>query len=144
MVTSDGKFFHVDFAFILGNEQHCLGEQMLDDDLRFAPAMFEALGNSELSTDYQKFLGLIWKAHAILKPHSEYLLSLLYLMADSGIACLPQNRLCRILDATKQRMEISNEALKRKLEKNRESCKATFVDVVHGLGQIRQELKASI
>lgn len=64
MITDDGKIFHIDFGYILGNDP-----KPLSPDIRITPEMIDALGGLN-SIYYNKFKEYCGKAYNCLRRHA--------------------------------------------------------------------------
>ena len=71
MVTEDGKLFHIDYSFVLGNDPKPLAPKM-----RIIPEMVEALGGFH-SKYYKRFEGLCGEIYDVLRRHATLFMNML-------------------------------------------------------------------
>eukprot|EP01016_Furgasonia_blochmanni_P043321 TRINITY_DN5863_c0_g1_i1.p1 TRINITY_DN5863_c0_g1~~TRINITY_DN5863_c0_g1_i1.p1 ORF type:complete len:294 (-),score=89.51 TRINITY_DN5863_c0_g1_i1:297-1106(-) len=79
MINDEGKFFHIDFGFILGNDP-----KMSPPPFKLCKEMVDAMGGSE-HRNFQKFKTRCVETYHYLRKHAKLLINLLHLMIDSGI-----------------------------------------------------------
>lgn len=79
MLTPDGRLFHIDFGFILGNDP-----KPLPPPMKISAEMIIGMGGP-LSKGYTKFLSLCCQAYNVLRKHSRLIISLFVLMTDAKI-----------------------------------------------------------
>lgn len=84
MLTSTGKFFHIDFGHFLGNFKKKLGVRRERAPFVFTPAMAFVLGGSN-SPLFKEFEQLCCRAYNVLRKHSNLLITLFSLMLQCGI-----------------------------------------------------------
>ena len=77
MITNDGKLFHIDFGYILGNDP-----KPLCPDIRLTPEMIDAMGGSN-SIHYKKFKTYCGRAYNCLRRHSPIFYTLLLGLTDA-------------------------------------------------------------
>lgn len=96
LLTSDGKLFHIDFAYILGSDP-----KPFPPPMKLCKEMVEAMGGMN-SIHFQKFKNYCYLAFCILRKSSHLLINLLSLMKHTSlpdIAIEPGDRvLYNILD----------------------------------------------
>lgn len=74
-----GKFFHIDFGFILGRDP-----KVLPPPLKLCIEMVEGMGGKN-SEGYKVFQKKCVEVYLYLRKYSKLILNLFYLMLDSGI-----------------------------------------------------------
>lgn len=84
MLTSTGKFFHIDFGHFLGNFKKKLGVRRERAPFVFTPAMAFVLGGSN-SALFKEFEQLCCRAYNVLRQQSTLLITLFSLMLQCGI-----------------------------------------------------------
>lgn len=82
MVTTAGRFLHIDFGHILGNFKSKFGVKRERSPFVFTPAMNDVIG-SEL---WEAFVGLCVRAYNVLRRHASTLLTLTRLMAHARLS----------------------------------------------------------
>jgi len=84
MLTTTGKFFHIDFGHFLGNFKKKLGVRRERAPFVFTPAMAYILGGSS-SALFKEFEQLCCRAYNVLRKQSNLLINLFSLMLQCGI-----------------------------------------------------------
>lgn len=79
LITTDGKFFHADFGYILGQDPKPFPPLM-----KLPPQIIEAFGGAE-SSNYNKFRSYCFVAYSILRRNAGLILNLFELMKTSNI-----------------------------------------------------------
>eukprot|EP00727_Mastigamoeba_balamuthi_P005824 m51a1_g1861 putative phosphatidylinositol 3-kinase (838) ;mRNA; r:628565-632039 len=104
MLTPDGNMFHIDFGFILGNEN-----KPFPPPMKLCKEMVTAMGGPQ-SPHYNQFRQYCCETYNILRKHANMILTLFMLMVDSkirDIAYDPNKALLQLQD--KFRMELTDE-----------------------------------
>jgi len=84
MLTTDGRFFHIDFGHFLGNFKKKFGIKREKAPFVFTPDFAFVMGGKD-SKDFKKFEKLCCDAFAILRRHSHLFLNLFAMMLSTGI-----------------------------------------------------------
>lgn len=84
LLTPDGRLFHVDYAFLFGNDP-----KPLPPPMKLCREMVEAMGGVT-GESFLRFKGLCFTAYLLLRRNAGLLLALITLMHDSG-AIDPEN-----------------------------------------------------
>ena len=84
MMTRDGRFFHIDFGHFLGNFKSKAGIKRERTPFVFTPQMASVLGGPG-APGFSAFLSLAKRAYAILRRHSDLIVTLFSLMVSCGI-----------------------------------------------------------
>ena len=79
LITHSGKFFHIDFGYILGRDPRPFPPPM-----KLSKEMVEGMCGTA-SREYEEFRGHCYSAFLILRRHSNLILNLLSLMVDANI-----------------------------------------------------------
>lgn len=79
LVTPSGRFFHIDFGYMLGRDP-----KPLPPPMKLCREMVEAMGGAG-SRGYMEFQSKCCQAFKYLRRHARLIINLLHLMADSGI-----------------------------------------------------------
>jgi phosphatidylinositol 3-kinase len=104
LLTVDGKLFHVDFGFILGNDP-----KPFPPPMKLCKEMVDAMGGAS-SSHYNKFKTLCCTAFIILRKSSNLILNLFTLMADSNISNIkldPEKAVFKVQE--KFRLDLTDE-----------------------------------
>ena len=84
MIQEDGHFFHIDFGHFLGHFKTFIGIDRESNMFYFSDAFVHVLGGVESQT-YKEFEELCCKAFCIIRKNNRILITLLYLMKNTGI-----------------------------------------------------------
>lgn len=84
MIQKDGHFFHIDFGHFLGHFKTFIGIDRESNMFYFSDAFVHVLGGFESQT-YSEFEALCCKAFCIIRKNHNILITLLYLMKNTGI-----------------------------------------------------------
>jgi phosphatidylinositol 3-kinase len=105
LVTNEGKFFHVDFGYILGRDP-----KPFPPPMKLCREMIEGMGGTQ-SVYYKSFVSKCTQAFLILRRHASLLVTLLYLAANSNIKDMrEQDPAMAIMKVQKRLMpEVSDE-----------------------------------
>ena len=79
MVKEDGKMFHIDFGYILGNDP-----KPYPPPFKICSQMIQSMGGKD-SDKYNEFKKLCINAYWVLRDNARLIVNLFYLMIDSGI-----------------------------------------------------------
>lgn len=79
MLSSSGKFFHIDFGHILGNFKSKFGVKRERAPFIFTKAMKHVIGSTK-SENYLLFLDVCCECYNILRKNASFLMSMLILM----------------------------------------------------------------
>lgn len=93
MMAPDGRLFHIDFGYILGNDP-----KPFPPPMKLCKEMIEAMGGAD-SALYVRFRMLACEAYNILRKSSDLIMSLFHLMAGASIAairCNPENAMLKL------------------------------------------------
>lgn len=82
MITPDGRLFHIDFGYILGNDP-----KPFPPPMKVCREMVEAMGGQD-SSYYVQFKTYSCEAYNILRKSAELILSLFHLMAGANIEAI--------------------------------------------------------
>ena len=85
MLLTTGRFFHVDFGFIFGNDPKPMAPPM-----KITKHMIEGMGGVD-SDNYIQFRRYCVQAYNIIRKHATLFMNLLHLMRDAGIQDMGQN-----------------------------------------------------
>ena len=85
MLLTTGRFFHVDFGFIFGNDPKPMAPPM-----KITKHMIEGMGGVD-SDNYIQFRRYCVQAFNIIRKHATLFMNLLHLMRDAGIQDMGQN-----------------------------------------------------
>eukprot|EP00898_Chlorokybus_atmophyticus_P004964 jgi/Chlat1/5469/Chrsp36S05427 len=103
MVTTDGRLFHIDFAYILGADP-----KPFPPPMKLCKEMVEAMGGAD-SAYYAKFKSLCCEAFNILRKSANLILNLVRLTAGSTTAARdPETSALKLLE--KFRLDLDDEA----------------------------------
>eukprot|EP00095_Tigriopus_kingsejongensis_P003928 maker-scaffold85_size395806-snap-gene-2.27 protein:Tk03928 transcript:maker-scaffold85_size395806-snap-gene-2.27-mRNA-1 annotation:"phosphatidylinositol 3-kinase catalytic subunit type 3-like" len=84
LLTKPGALFHVDFAYIFGQDP-----KPLPPPMKLTKEMIEAMGGAQ-SASFQQFRRYCHTSYLVLRRNSELILSLLSLMSSSCIPAMGQ------------------------------------------------------
>lgn len=84
MIQKDGHFFHIDFGHFLGHFKTFIGIDRESNLFYFSDAFVHTLGGFDSSL-YKDFENLCCTAFCIIRKNYNILITLLYLMKDTGI-----------------------------------------------------------
>jgi phosphatidylinositol 3-kinase len=104
LLTTEGRLFHIDFGFILGNDP-----KPFPPPMKLCREMVDAMGGQD-SEHYRRFQTLCCEAYNILRKSAGLLASLMHLMAGSSIAQIaddPEMALLKLQE--KLRPDLSDE-----------------------------------
>ncbi|SOV74394.1 phosphatidylinositol 3-kinase [Plasmodium sp. gorilla clade G3] len=105
MVTKDGRFFHIDFGYIFGEDPKPFSPPM-----KLCKEMIEAMGGAH-SIGYEQFLKKCCLAYKYLRYHSQLIISLLDAMCDAGLKDMKTSpELCVLKVQEKFRLDLNDEA----------------------------------
>ncbi|EUT90653.1 hypothetical protein PFAG_01011 [Plasmodium falciparum Santa Lucia] len=105
MVTKDGRFFHIDFGYIFGEDPKPFSPPM-----KLCKEMIEAMGGAH-SIGYEQFLKKCCLAYKYLRYHSQLIISLLDAMCDAGLKDMKMSpELCVLKVQEKFRLDLNDEA----------------------------------
>lgn len=79
LITNSGKFFHIDFGYILGRDPRPFPPPM-----KLSKEMVEGMCGTA-SKEYEEFRGHCYSAFLILRRHTNLILNLLSLMVDANV-----------------------------------------------------------
>jgi phosphatidylinositol 3-kinase len=79
MIKEDGKMFHIDFGFILGNDP-----KTYPPPFKICSQMIQAMGGKD-SEKYKEFKKFCINAYWVLRDNARLIVNMFYLMIDSGI-----------------------------------------------------------
>ncbi|KAL0479456.1 vacuolar protein sorting protein VPS34 [Acrasis kona] len=79
LVTNDGKLFHIDFGYILGNDPKSFPPPM-----KLCREMVEGMGGAQ-SKGYERFLSFCCEAYNIFRKSANLIINLFLLMIDANI-----------------------------------------------------------
>ncbi|SCM23719.1 phosphatidylinositol 3-kinase, putative [Plasmodium berghei] len=129
MVSNDGRFFHIDFGYIFGEDPKPFSPPM-----KLCKEMIEAMGGAQ-SVGYEQFLKKCCLAYKYLRYHSTLLISLLDSMCESGLKDMKTApELCVLKVQEKFRLDLNDEAAEIQfLEVINASVKTLFPVVVDKL-----------
>uniref|UniRef100_A0A0E0LTM0 phosphatidylinositol 3-kinase n=1 Tax=Oryza punctata TaxID=4537 RepID=A0A0E0LTM0_ORYPU len=82
LLQDDGRLFHVDFSYMLGEQPHRFAPP--SPPMKLCKEMVEAMGGTE-SEYYARFKSYCCEAYNILRKSSNLILNLFYLMTGSNI-----------------------------------------------------------
>ncbi|GLC43266.1 hypothetical protein PLESTF_000410600 [Pleodorina starrii] len=105
MLTNDGRLFHIDFGYILGNDP-----KPFPPPMKLCKEMIEAMGGQG-SEYYKQFRMFACEAYNILRKRADLILSLFHLMAGASIEVIradPEKALLKLQD--KFRLDFDDEA----------------------------------
>ncbi|KAJ3397366.1 phosphatidylinositol-4- kinase [Lobulomyces angularis] len=83
MFDSQGHIIHIDFGFIL--DLYVGGVNFESAPFKLTTEMIQVLGGDSSSPAYQRFSDLIVKAYLACRPYANEIISMVSLMADSGL-----------------------------------------------------------
>ncbi|CAD2094949.1 phosphatidylinositol 3-kinase, putative [Plasmodium vinckei brucechwatti] len=129
MVSNDGRFFHIDFGYIFGEDPKPFSPPM-----KLCKEMIEAMGGAQ-SVGYEQFLKKCCLAYKYLRYHSTLIISLLDSMCESGLKDMKTApELCVLKVQEKFRLDLNDEAAEIQfLEVINASVKTLFPVVVDKL-----------
>ncbi|KEG02728.1 phosphatidylinositol 3-kinase [Plasmodium vinckei vinckei] len=129
MVSNDGRFFHIDFGYIFGEDPKPFSPPM-----KLCKEMIEAMGGAQ-SVGYEQFLKKCCLAYKYLRYHSTLIISLLDSMCESGLKDMKTApELCVLKVQEKFRLDLNDEAAEIQfLEVINASVKTLFPIVVDKL-----------
>lgn len=104
LLTTDGRLFHVDFGFILGNDP-----KPFPPAIRINKEMIEAIGGLE-SNEYKRFLLFAVQVYYVLRKHSDLIINMFTLMVDAGISNIASAPECIPKLLKKFRLDLDDEA----------------------------------
>ncbi|EFJ45030.1 hypothetical protein VOLCADRAFT_40672, partial [Volvox carteri f. nagariensis] len=105
MLTNDGRLFHIDFGYILGNDP-----KPFPPPMKLCKEMIEAMGGQG-SEYYKQFRMFACEAYNILRKRADLILSLFHLMAGASIEAIradPEKAILKLQD--KFRLDFDDEA----------------------------------
>ncbi|GIL50814.1 hypothetical protein Vafri_6947 [Volvox africanus] len=105
MLTNDGRLFHIDFGYILGNDP-----KPFPPPMKLCKEMIEAMGGQG-SEYYKQFRMFACEAYNILRQRADLILSLFHLMAGASIEAIrvdPEKAILKLQD--KFRLDFDDEA----------------------------------
>eukprot|EP00882_Tetradesmus_deserticola_P018770 GHRQ01020156.1.p2 GENE.GHRQ01020156.1~~GHRQ01020156.1.p2 ORF type:complete len:160 (+),score=58.95 GHRQ01020156.1:228-707(+) len=85
MLAPDGRLFHIDFGYILGNDP-----KPFPPPMKLCREMIEAMGGQD-SSYYVQFRMFSCEAYNILRKSADLILSLFHLMAGASIEAIRNN-----------------------------------------------------
>ncbi|KAI6645867.1 Phosphatidylinositol 3-kinase catalytic subunit type 3-like [Oopsacas minuta] len=134
LITNSGKFFHIDFGYILGRDPRPFPPPM-----KLSKEMVEGMCGTA-SKEYEEFRGHCYSAFLILRRHANLILNLLSLMVDANvpdIALEPDKTVHKVQE--KFKLELGDEEAVQFFQNLLdESVKAMFpvvVDQIHKWAQ---------
>eukprot|EP00201_Polytomella_parva_P010936 CAMPEP_0175050788 /NCGR_PEP_ID=MMETSP0052_2-20121109/7445_1 /TAXON_ID=51329 ORGANISM="Polytomella parva, Strain SAG 63-3" /NCGR_SAMPLE_ID=MMETSP0052_2 /ASSEMBLY_ACC=CAM_ASM_000194 /LENGTH=273 /DNA_ID=CAMNT_0016315013 /DNA_START=106 /DNA_END=927 /DNA_ORIENTATION=- len=95
MLRTDGRLFHIDFAYILGRDP-----KPFPPPMKLCREMVEAMGGAD-SMYYVQFRTFACEAYNILRKNADLILSLFHLMAGASIEAIradPEKAALKLLD----------------------------------------------
>lgn len=105
MLQHDGRLFHIDFGYILGNDP-----KPFPPPMKLCKEMIEAMGGQG-SDYYKQFRMYACEAYNILRKRADLILSLFHLMAGASIEAIradPEKAILKLQD--KFRLDFDDEA----------------------------------
>lgn len=104
MLAPDGRLFHIDFGYILGNDP-----KPFPPPMKLCREMIEAMGGQD-SSYYVQFRMFSCEAYNILRKSADLILSLFHLMAGASIEAIrnnPENAMLKLQE--KLRLDFDDE-----------------------------------
>eukprot|EP00877_Chromochloris_zofingiensis_P002248 jgi/Chrzof1/12023/Cz06g18140.t1 len=104
MLAPDGRLFHIDFGYILGNDP-----KPFPPPMKICKEMVEAMGGQD-SSYYVQFRMYSCEAYNILRKNADLILSLFHLMAGASIEAIrinPENAMLKLQE--KLRLDFDDE-----------------------------------
>jgi phosphatidylinositol 3-kinase len=134
MVREDGRFFHIDFGYIMGHEP-----KPFAPPVKLNKEMVEVMGGVD-SDAYVEFQTYCCEAYNILRKSAPLLLNLVSLMAESNIpdiAASPEKVLLKL--ESKFRLDLDDESAGEHLKAlMTESVNAIFPKVIETAHRVAQ------
>ncbi|PNT67080.1 hypothetical protein BRADI_3g20220v3 [Brachypodium distachyon] len=126
LLRDDGRLFHVDFSFMLGEEPHRFAPSQ--PPMKLCKEMVEAMGGVE-SQYYARFKSYCCEAYNILRKSSNLILNLFHLMSGSNIPSITEKGIFKLQENFRLDLE-DEEAVHFFQELINESISALFPQVV--------------
>jgi phosphatidylinositol 3-kinase len=104
LLTPDGRFFHVDFGYILNRDP-----KPFPPPVKVSKEMVDCLGGTS-SADYSRFRQLCFTAFSILRKNSNLICNLVGLMSDAEVGDIkvePDRAVAKVLE--KFRLDLSDQ-----------------------------------
>lgn len=137
LLRDDGRLFHVDFSFMLGEEPHRFAPSQ--PPMKLCKEMVEAMGGVE-SQYYARFKSYCCEAYNILRKSSNLILNLFHLMSGSNIPSITEKGIFKLQENFRLDLE-DEEAVHFFQELINESISALFpqvVETIHRWAQSRR------
>ncbi|KAF6260720.1 phosphatidylinositol 3-kinase [Scenedesmus sp. NREL 46B-D3] len=126
MLAPDGRLFHIDFGYILGNDP-----KPFPPPMKLCREMIEAMGGQD-SSYYVQFRMFSCEAYNILRKSADLILSLFHLMAGASIEAIrnnPENAMLKLQE--KLRLDFDDEqAIEQMQQLINESATALMPQIV--------------
>eukprot|EP00882_Tetradesmus_deserticola_P028805 GHRQ01032100.1.p1 GENE.GHRQ01032100.1~~GHRQ01032100.1.p1 ORF type:complete len:238 (+),score=109.83 GHRQ01032100.1:461-1174(+) len=126
MLAPDGRLFHIDFGYILGNDP-----KPFPPPMKLCREMIEAMGGQG-SSYYVQFRMFSCEAYNILRKSADLILSLFHLMAGASIEAIrnnPENAMLKLQE--KLRLDFDDEqAIEQMQQLINESATALMPQIV--------------
>uniref|UniRef100_A0A7E4UXK9 Phosphatidylinositol 3-kinase catalytic subunit type 3 n=2 Tax=Panagrellus redivivus TaxID=6233 RepID=A0A7E4UXK9_PANRE len=132
LLCNDGRIFHIDFGYILGNDP-----KPFQAPMRITPQMVNAMGGFE-GRHFKTFRELFRNIFLNLHGHAKLLSNLFGLMLDAGIPAIEAEKDKAVQKLLERfHLDLSGEALERQIDLIIDGAKTDFggfvSDAVHGI-----------